>query len=736
MTRFLRNLATNTTEAVRKGVNRREVIVTGVAASGALLVGCSLADAVSVGSPIKVGEFGPFVKVDADGSITVVNKHIEMGQGSHTGLAAMVAEEMDADWNRVKIEQAPANTKLYQNLLMGAQGTGGSTAIANSWTQFRKAGAAARAMFVQAAANLWQVNASEIVVKDSIVSHPGSGKSAEFGDLLADAAKVTPPENVVLKDPKAFTLIGSDRVRRKDAVAKTNGAAKFTIDVQEEGLLVAMVAHSPLFGGKLKSFDDAAARKVPGVVDVFKIPTGVAVVANTTWAAKQGRDAITAQWDDEKSEKRSSDALLADYRKFAAGQGPADLKWEAFDSKGDPKSVTDGEVFEATYDFPFLSHAPMEPMDCVARVKGNSVKLSFGCQFPTLDQLNTAKIVGNLPGAIEIETLYAGGSFGRRANFQSDFVTECVHIAKKVGKGTPVKLIWTREDDMRAGYFRPLTHHAVKIRLDKDGYPAVWTHRIVSQSLMKGSPMAPKGIDTTVVEGTMGSPYLKATPIVDAAAHMPDVGVPVLWWRSVGATHTAYVMEHTIDQLARKAGKDPIEYRRTLYTKAGAKRHLAVLDLAIEKAGPTAAEGYTRGVAVHESFGTVVAQIAEVKIAPGGVEPKVGRVVTAVDCGIAIARDQIAGQMEGGTCYGLSAALYGEVNLKDGAVQETNFDTYRVLRMNEAPSVETHILPSGNAPSGAGEPGTPVIGPAVANALLAMGRPATFSQPFVKPVKA
>jgi isoquinoline 1-oxidoreductase subunit beta len=735
MTRFLRNLAGNTTEAVRKGLSRRDVIVTGVGAGGALLVGCSLPDAMSAGSPVKPGAFGPFVKIDPDGSVTVVSKHIEMGQGSHTGLSAMVAEEMDADWNRVKIEQSPANTKLYANTLMGVQGTGGSTAIANSWMQFRKAGAAARAMFVQAAASRWQVNASEITVKDSIVSHP-SGKSAEFRDLLADAAKVTPPAEPVLKDPKTFTLIGSDRVRRKDSVAKSNGTAKFTIDVQEEGLLVAMVAHSPLFGGKLKSFDDAAARKVPGVVDVFKIPTGVAVVANNTWAAKQGRDAITAEWDDAKAEKRGSDAILADYRKFAAGQGPADLKWEAFDSKGDPASVTDGEVFEATYDFPFLSHAPMEPMDCVARVKGNSVKLSFGCQFPTLDQLNTAKIVGNLPGAIEIETLYAGGSFGRRANFQSDFVSECVHIAKKVGKGTPVKLIWTREDDMRAGYFRPIAHHAVRVRLDKDGYPAVWTHRIVTQSLMKGSPMAPKGIDQTAVEGTMGSPYLKATPIVDAKAHMPDLGVPVLWWRSVGATHTAYVMEHTIDQLARRAGKDPVEYRRALYEKAGAKRHLAVMDLALEKAGPTVAEGYTRGVAVHESFGSVVAQVAEVKIAPGGLEPKVGRVVTAIDCGVAIAKDQVASQMEGGTCYGLSAALYGEVTLKDGLVQETNFDGYRVLRMNEAPTVETHILPSGNAPSGAGEPGTPVIGPAVANALLAMGRPATLSQPFVKPVKA
>lgn len=732
MTRHIRNLAQSAGEVVKTGLSRREVIVTGVAASGALLVGCSLADAMSAGSPVKVGEFGPFLRIDADGAVTVISKHIEFGQGNHAGLAAIVAEELDADWARVRVEQAPANAKLYANTGMGVQGTGGSSAISNSWDQLRKAGAAARAMFVQAAANLWQVNASEITVKDGIVAHAASNKAAGFGDLLADASKVTPPETPTLKDPTTFTLIGSDRVRRKDSVAKSNGTAKFTLDVQEEGLLVAMVAHSPRFGGKVKSFDDAAARRVPGVVDVFKIPSGVAVVANDTWAARKGREALTVEWDEEKAETRSSEALLAEYRKIAAGQGPADLKWTPFDSKGDIASITDGEMFEAAYDFPYLAHATMEPMNCVARVNGNNASLSFGSQIPTIDQLNTAKIVGNLPGAVQIETLFAGGSFGRRATFQSDYVVEAVHIAKKIGKGTPVKLVWDREDDMRAGYFRPLVHHDVKIRLDKDGYPATWRHRIVTQSIMKGSPTGTPKLDETAVEGTHGSPYLKATPIVDAQLALPDVGVPVLWWRSVGATHTAYVMEHTIDQLARKAGKDPIDYRRTLYEKAGAKRHLAVLNLAVEKAGPTAAEGYTRGVAVHESFGSVVAQIAEVKIAPGGLEPKVGRVVTAIDCGTAISPDQIAAQMEGGTCYGLSAALYGEVTLKDGTVQQSNFDTYRVLRMNEAPTVETHILPSGNAPSGVGEPGTPVIGPAVANALLAMGRPATLSQPMVK----
>jgi isoquinoline 1-oxidoreductase beta subunit len=374
----------------------------------------------------------------------------------------------------------------------------------------------------------------------------------------------------------------------------------------------------------------------------------------------------------------------------------------------------------------------MEPMNCVAIVNGQSCKLIHASQSPTLDQLNAAKVVANLPGNIDVQTLYAGGSFGRRTNFQSDYVAEAVHIAKKVGKGRPVKLVWTREDDMRGGYYRPMVHHAVRVTLDADGLPASWRHRVVSQSIMKGSPTGTPKLDPTTVEGAQDSPYLKATPVVDAQVLTAEVGVPVLWWRSVGATHNAFVMEHTIDQLAKAAGKDPVEYRRALYTKAGANRHLAVLNLAAEKAGwgaPPPA-GWTRGVAVHESFGSVVAQVAEVKLENG--QPKVGRVVTAIDCGTVVSPDQVKAQMEGGTCYGLSAALFGKVTLKDGEVQQANFDGYRVLRNSEAPTVETYFVPSGNPPSGVGEPGTPVIAPAVANALLAMGQPATTSLPFVK----
>lgn len=710
--------------------SRRDVVVASALVGGTLLVGCSPADIMSAGSKVEVGAFGPFIKIAPDGVVTVISKHVEFGQGNHAGLAAIVAEELDADWTKVQVEQAPANAKLYANGALGAQLTGGSSAIANSWDQLRKAGAGARAMFVQAAANRWNVAVGEVTVKDSVLTHT-SGKTAGFGELLADAAKVPPPTDVKLKDPKTFTLIGTDRVRRKDAQAKSDGTARYTQDVRLPDMLTAVVAHAPRFGAKVKSLDAVDAKKVPGVVDVFEIPTGVAVVAQTTYAARMGREALKLEWDEDKAEKRGSAAIAQLFHDVAAGRN-TETKWEAFDQRGDATALASAKgekVFETTYEFPYLAHATMEPMNCVAAVDGGKVKLTFGSQGQTLDQLAAAKIVGCLPGSVEIETLFAGGSFGRRANFQSDYVAECVHVAKKVGKGRPVKLVWTREDDMRAGYFRPLTIHAVKVQLDKDGYPAAWRHRIVSQSIMKGSPMGGKGPDQTAIEGTAGSPYLKATPIVDAQVALPDVGVPVLWWRSVGATHTAFVMEHTIDQLAAKAGKDPIEYRRALYTKAGADRHLAALNLAVEKASaPTV--GWTRGVAVHESFGSVVAQVAEVKLEDG--VPRVGRVVTAIDCGVAISPDQIAAQMEGGTCYGLSAALFGEVTLTDGQIDQTNFDRYRVLRINEVPMVETNIVPSGNPPSGVGEPGTPVIGPAVANALFALNKTATTRLPFVR----
>jgi isoquinoline 1-oxidoreductase subunit beta len=711
---------------------RRMLMVGAASAGGALLVGCSPADLLGIGTPkMDFGAFGPFIRIEPDGWVTVVSKHIEVGQGTHAGLAAMVAEELDADWDKVRVAQAPANATVYANKSMGVQGTGGSSAIANSWDQLRTTGAAARAMLVEAAATRFGVAAGELAVKDGVVSHARSGKSATFADLLPAAAKLKPPQSPALKDPKEFTLIGTDRVRRKDSAVKSNGAARYTQDVHLPNMLTAMVAHSPRFGGKVKSFDASAARQVPGVVDVFQIPTGVAVVAQNTWAARQGRDAVQAQWDDAKAERISSDTLMTHYRAIAAGQSASNVKWQSFATRGGPFAEQPTDLV-ATYDFPYLAHAPMEPMNCVAEIGGGKQKLTLGSQTPTLDQLNTAMVIGALPGSVEVETLFAGGSFGRRTNFKSDFVRECAEIAKHVGGGRPVKLVWTREDDMQAGYYRPLTHHALRVSLGPDGLPAAWRHRVVTQSILKGAPM-PMGFDDTTVEGAKGSPYYAAASALDAQVAMVDVGVPVLWWRSVGATHNAFVMEHTVDQLARKAGKDPVDYRRAIYAKAGpaAARHLATLNLAAEKAPwGKPADGYTQGVAVHESFGTVVAQIADVKLVNGA--PRVGRVVTAIDCGIPISPDQIAAQMEGGTCLGLAAALYGAIDLKDGVVQQKNFDGYRVLRMDEAPLVETHIVPSTRPPSGVGEPGTPVIGPAVANALLAMTGKPTSVQPFVR----
>ena len=711
---------------------RRDVVVVAAAtAGGSLLIGCSQADILSLGADSShFGPFGPFLRIAPDGAVTVISKHIELGQGSSSGLAAIVAEELDADWSKVSVEMAPANAKVYANAGFGAQGTGGSSAISNSWDQLRTAGAAGRAMFVTAAVQRWNVPAGEITVKDGVFSH-SSGKQASFAELLPDAAKIKPPQNPPLKDPKTFTLIGTDRVRRKDARAKSTGKAQYTQDVHRPDMLTAMVAHSPRFGGKVKSFDDSAARKIPGVVDVFRIPTGVAVTAQTTYIARKGRDALTVEWDDSQAEMRGTDEILTTYRQLAAGKDPGNLKWQVFDQHGQSGAPAGGKVIEASYDFPYLSHAPMEPMNCVAEIGDGDPKITTGSQIPSIDQLNTALIAGCLPGSVKIETLFAGGSFGRRANFKSDYVSECAHIAKHVGGGRPVKLVWAREDDMTGGYYRPIAHHAVQVTLGPDGMPSHWRHRVVCQSIMKGSPIGGGKLDTSTVEGAMGSPYLKATPSVDGQVIMPDSPVTVLWWRSVGATHNAFVMEHTIDQLARAAGKDPVDYRRALYKKAGADadRHLAVLNLVMEKAGPLT-PGWSRGVAVHESFGSVVAQAAEVKL--DGATPRVGRVVTAIDCGLAVSPDQIAAQMEGGTCYGLSAALYGQITLKDGLVQQKNFDAYRVLRMHEAPHVETYILPSTNHPTGVGEPGTPVIAPAVANALLALNGKPTSSLPFVK----
>ena len=714
--------------------DRRRFLIGAALTGGALLIGpVEAAAQAAAASGSARGPVGQFIRVAPDGTVTVVNKFLEMGQGNHVGVAALVCEEMDADWSKVVVEHAPADGKLYANSFLRMQGTGGSSAIASSYQEMRTAGASARAMFVQAAADRWKVPVGEITVKDGVIAHAASGRSSGFGPLIADASKVAPPQSPVLKDPKSFTLVGAQKARRKDTPAKTRGEVRYTQDLHAPGMLVAMVAHSPRFGGVATGFDDTEARKIKGVMEVVKIPSGVAVLADTTYAAKRGRDALKVTWDDSKAETRGSDQILADFKTVAAGNGP--VEGVVFETKGDAAGAFEGELFEATYDFPYLAHATMEPMNCSVVLNGDKVKLTFGCQAQGWDQPSVGRALGIAPETVEIETLYAGGSFGRRGTPSGDYVVECVEAARAAAaktpalKGRPVKLVWTREDDMRGGKYRPLVHHAVSIKVGPDGYPAAWRHKIVGQAIFSfpGSKF-----DGATVEGVAGSPYLKATPVVDALVFAPASPVPVSFWRSVGATHTAMAMEHTVDQLAARAKIDPVAYRREMYRRAGANRHLGALDLAVARSdwGKPAPAGWARVVSVHEAFGTVVAQIADVTVKDG--EPRMGRVVCAVDCGVAVTPDQIAAQMEGGVCYGLSAALFGQITLTAGVVDQGNFDTYRVLRIDEAPTVETYIVPSTNPPSGVGEPGTPLAAPLVAAALLQLTGKPTTSLPFVK----
>ena len=678
-------------------------------AIGVMPRGAHAADA----APAKLN---PFVRVNTDNTVTVIVKHVEMGQGTYTGLPTLVAEEMDADWAQIRVEGAPADATLYNNLFWGpTQGTGGSTAMANSFEQMRKAGATARAMLVAAAAEKWNVTADSIVVSNGVLTHRASGRRLTFGAVATDAARQAVPADVKLKEPKDFKLIGK-RVTRKDSKDKTNGSAKFTIDVKMPGLLTALVAHPPRFGATVKSFNASKAIMVKGVTEVVRIPSGVAVLAKDFWSAKQGRDALVIEWDETAANRLGSAEILAQYRALAATAGAVAR------SDGDAATAMAGAAkrIEATFEFPYLAHASMEPMDCVIKLDGDQCEVWSGEQFQTIDQAMIAGVLGLKPPQVKINMLYAGGSFGRRANPAADFSVEAAQIVKAIGGRAPVKLMWTREDDMRGGFYRPLYLHTLSAALDASGKPVAWQHRIVGQSILAGTPfegmLVKNGVDATSVEGASTLPY--DIPNLQVDLHTTKIGVPVLWWRSVGSTHTAFSTETFLDEMAAAAGRDPLEFRRALLTKH--PRHLGVLNLAAEKAGwdKPLAKGRGRGIAVHESFNSFVAQVAEVSIGKDGAL-KVERVVCAVDCGIAVNPDVIRAQMEGGIGFGLSAALYGAITLKDGVVEQSNFHDYQPLRINEMPKVEVHIVASNAAPTGVGEPGVPCIAPAVANAVFA-----------------
>lgn len=656
-----------------------------------------------------------FIRIAPDDTVTVVVKHLEMGQGTYTGLPTLVAEELDADWAQVHVEAAPADAVLYNNLFWGgAQGTGGSTAMANSYEQLRRAGAAARAMLVAAAAKRWGVPAGEVRVAQGVVSH-ASGRKARFGELAMAAAAMPVPVEVKLKSPAQFRLIGK-RVPRKDAREKASGAATYTSDVRLPGMLTALVAHPPLFGAKVKSYDAERARAVKGVAHIVEIPTGVAVLASTYWAATRARDALQIQWDETAAYRGSTADQLARYRALAATHGAV------AQAAGDAEAAYQGAStrLEALYEFPYLAHAAMEPLNCVMHWQGDGCTVWNGEQLQSVDQANIAAVLGVPPERVRLNMLYAGGSFGRRGNPNSDYLVEAAHIVKAIQGRVPVKLQWTREDDMQGGYYRPLYVHALRAGLDDKGNVVSWAHRIVGQSIAAGTVFAgglvKDGIDATSVEGASNLPYDIAHRVVEL--HTTAEPVPVQWWRSVGSSHTAFSTETFIDELAAAAGRDPVDFRRALLARR--PRHLAVLELAAAKSGwgELLPRGHARGIALHESFGTCVAQVAEVVVGTDA-SFRVRRVVCAVDCGLAVNPDVVRAQMEGGIGYGLSAALHGAITLEQGRVQQSNFHDYAPLRIDEMPRVEVHIVPTQAQPTGVGEPGVPPIAPAVANALAA-----------------
>ncbi len=701
-------------------LKRRAFIAGGATLAAGLVVGFYLRDKRMGSAPLGKDEgtlFEGYLRIGADDSVTVLSAHMDMGQGIYTGIASLVADELDADWAQMRAEGAAGNTELYGNLAWGGavQGTGGSTGMASSFTRYRHAGAIARHMLEQAAAAEWGVPAKEIEIEAGIVKHR-SGKSARFGELAPRAAAMAVPTLVAFKEPHEWKFIGKESLRRLDTADKTAGKQEYTIDVRLPGMLTAVIAHPPLFGATVISFDAKAAKKIKGVVDVVRIPRGVAVVAENTWAAIKGREKLTVEWDDSAAEKRGSDALFVEYRRLVREGKARIARLNGDVAEGLARAV---KTVEASYEFPYLAHAALEPLDAVAWKRGNKLEIWGGHQLPDAYQSLAASVAGIAREDVILHVMMTGGGFGRRAVADGDIVVEAVATAKAIGWKAPVKVMWTREDDMAGGRYRPMYVHALKAGLDRRGRLVAWRHRIVGQSILRGtsfegdSGMA--GVDPTTVGGAVNLPYGVPDMLVDVVA--TDVGVPVLWWRAVGGTHNAYATEVFVDELAHAAGKDPLFYRLDMLNES--PRHLAVLVQARDVSGwgKKLPKGWGRGVAVAESFGTVVAQIAEVRVLDGRI--KVERVVCVVDCGLAVNPDIVKAQMEGAIGFGLGAILKGAITLDEGRVVERNFDRHPVLSIDEMPRVEVHIRPSKRAPSGVGEPGVPPIGPAVANAVFA-----------------
>ena len=707
--------------------SRRKFLQTTALIGGGLVIGFHLPAFAkklrNIGIP-AAENFAPnaFVRIGKDNMITVIVNHSEMGQGAYTSLPMIIADELDADWSKVKFEAAPVDP-VYNHPGFGMQGTGGSTSTWVEWDRFRNAGATGRYLLVAAAAQTWNVDASSLRTEKGYVVHDATKRKISYGELVDKAAAITAPKEVKLKDAKDFKLIGKP-VKRLDTPEKIDGSGIFGLDVKIPGLLTAVIERAPVFGGKVKSFNADKAKAIPGVKEVVQIDRGIAVVATGFWPAKLGRDALEIVWDEGALSTLDTKTQTTQYADLAKQAG-AVAKKEGDVAAAKSKAVKN---FDVVYDMPYLAHAPMEPLNCVADVKADSCEIWVGTQFQTVDAMTAAGITGLKPNQIKLHTTLLGGGFGRRAVLDAHFVSEAVQVSKAIK--SPVKVVWTREDDIRGGYYRPRAYHTISAGLDASGKPLYWKQNIVCQSFAVGTPleamMVQNGVDGTAVEGASEIPY--HVPNRQVEWNMAPNGVPTLWWRSVGSSHTAFVVEGFIDELAKAAGKDPFEYRRMLMDKH--PRQKKVLEYVAAKAGwknPLPA-GRGKGIAVHESFGSVVAMVAEVSIAKNNL--KVHKVTVAVDCGQVVNPDTIKAQMEGCVVFGLTAALYGEISFEKGRVKQSNFHDYRMLRMNEMPVVEVHIADSKEKMGGVGEPGVPPVAPAVANALFVLTGKRIHKLPF------
>jgi isoquinoline 1-oxidoreductase beta subunit len=698
-------------------ISRRDFITAGMLIGGGLVLGIyfDLRDAgAEEGKPGMRFRPNAFIRIGRDEEVTIIVNKSEMGQGVYTSLPMLVAEELEADWKKVRVEPAPVNP-VYNHTLWGIQATGGSTSVRTSWDQMLKAGAAARIMLITAAADTWKVEPSSCKAEKGFVLHPESKRRISYGMLTDKASQLCPPEYVALKKPKDYTIVGKP-AKRLDTPEKTRATAVFGIDVNVPGMLTAVVARSPVFGGTVKSYKDDKAKAVPGVRSVVQIGSGVAVAADDFWSAKLGRDALEIIWDEGPLAGFDTPEQRVRYAELA--KSPGTIARE----EGDPDGAfADADrQMTAEYEVPYLAHAPMEPLNALVDLhEDNSCDIWTGTQFQTIDRNSAAGVLGLDREKVRLHTTFLGGGFGRRANPHSDFVKEAAQVAKAVKKS--VKVIWTREDDIRGGYYRPMWYDRISAGLDQKGNLTAWKHTIVGQSIVQGttfeSALVKEGVDETSVEGAKDIPY--DIPHIRVDLHTPHYPIPVLWWRSVGHSHTAFVVETFIDEVAYAAGKDPFEFRRGLLGRN--QRRKAVLERAAEKAGwgRSLPEGRGRGIAVHKSFGSYVAQVAEVSVSKEG-EVRVHKVVCAVDCGKTVNPDTIEAQMESGIVFGLSAALFSEITFKNGRVQQSNFNNYKIARMRHMPDVEVHIISSRQAPGGIGEPGVPPIAPAVANAVFAV----------------